>query len=67
MTAGEGDGEVVETIRALRDDGFDGFFSLEPHLGDARARRAPSPAPSCGARPMPTFTELLRAEGIEYA
>ena len=63
---GDGDGRrrratasCVETIRALRDDGFDGFFSLEPHLGDAaRARRllrpdavrpgahAPSPTPA---------------------
>ncbi|MDX6256021.1 MAG: hypothetical protein QOJ11_2355 [Frankiales bacterium] len=30
--AGEGDGQLRETIAALRDDGFDGFFSLEPHL-----------------------------------
>src|SRR4029450_3962331 len=34
VVAGAGDGEVVETVRALRDDGYDGFFSLEPHLGD---------------------------------
>ncbi len=33
VVAGAGDGQVVETVRALRDDGFDGFFSLEPHLG----------------------------------
>jgi hypothetical protein len=32
--ASAGDGELVETVRALRDDGFDGFFSLEPHLGE---------------------------------
>ena len=32
VPAGEGDGEVRETIRALRADGFDGFFSMEPHL-----------------------------------
>jgi hypothetical protein len=25
--AGAGDGELVETVWALRDDGFDGFFS----------------------------------------
>lgn len=34
MPAGEGDGELQETINALRDDGFDGFASLEPHLAD---------------------------------
>ncbi len=33
--AGEGDGQVPETIDALRADGFDGFFSLEPHLATA--------------------------------
>jgi sugar phosphate isomerase/epimerase len=32
VPAGEGDGELRETIAALRDDGFDGFLSLEPHL-----------------------------------
>jgi sugar phosphate isomerase/epimerase len=30
--AGEGDGQVRETLRALRDSGFAGFMSLEPHL-----------------------------------
>ena len=39
-----------QTIRALRHDGFDGFFSLEPHLG-AAPRPAASPARSCSAAP----------------
>ena len=30
--AGEGDGEMRETLQALRDSGFDGYMSLEPHL-----------------------------------
>jgi sugar phosphate isomerase/epimerase len=30
--AGEGDGQLRETLQALRDSGFDGFMSLEPHL-----------------------------------
>lgn len=30
--AGEGDGQIVQTLRALADSDFDGFFSLEPHL-----------------------------------
>lgn len=29
---GQGDGEVERTMRVLRDRGFDGFLSLEPHL-----------------------------------
>jgi sugar phosphate isomerase/epimerase len=32
--AGEGDGELLETLTALRDDGYQGFASLEPHLTD---------------------------------
>lgn len=35
VPAGQGDGEWRETIAALRDSGFDGFFSLEPHLASA--------------------------------
>lgn len=34
MPAGEGDGELQETISALRDDGYTGFASLEPHLAN---------------------------------
>ena len=30
--AGKGDGEMRETLIALRDSGFEGFMSLEPHL-----------------------------------
>lgn len=30
--AGQGDGEMRETLRALRDSGFTGYLSLEPHL-----------------------------------
>jgi sugar phosphate isomerase/epimerase len=30
--AGEGDGQLRETLAALRDSGFAGFVSLEPHL-----------------------------------
>lgn len=33
--AGQGDGQVRETLQALADSGFDGFFSLEPHLAHA--------------------------------
>jgi sugar phosphate isomerase/epimerase len=35
VPAGEGDGEVRETLAALRDSGFDGYLSLEPHLAEA--------------------------------
>ena len=37
VPAGQGDGELRETLTALRDSGFSGYMSLEPHL--ARAGR----------------------------
>jgi sugar phosphate isomerase/epimerase len=35
VPAGQGDGQVDETLSALRDSGFEGYVSLEPHLGQA--------------------------------
>src|SRR3954452_3114630 len=35
VPAGQGDGQLHETLTALRASGFDGFFSLEPHLASA--------------------------------
>jgi sugar phosphate isomerase/epimerase len=66
VVAGAGDGEVVETIRALRDDGFDGFFSLEPHLADYNASGGFSGA-ELWTSAWQAFTDILTSEGIEYA
>ena len=66
VVAGAGDGEVVETVRALRDDGFDGFFSLEPHLADYNARGGFSGA-ELWTSAWQAFTDILQIEGIEYA
>jgi sugar phosphate isomerase/epimerase len=35
VPAGQGDGQVRETLAALRDSGFQGYVSLEPHLATA--------------------------------
>jgi sugar phosphate isomerase/epimerase len=35
VPAGQGDGEIRETLAALRDSGFEGYVSLEPHLSEA--------------------------------
>jgi hypothetical protein len=35
VPAGQGDGELRRTLAALREDGFAGFMSLEPHLAEA--------------------------------
>jgi sugar phosphate isomerase/epimerase len=66
VVAGAGDGEVVETIRALRADGFDGFFSLEPHLGEYTAFGALSGS-ELFTKAWKAFTDILNSEGIEYA
>jgi sugar phosphate isomerase/epimerase len=66
VVAGAGDGEVPETIRALREDGFDGFFSLEPHLGTQNALGGFSGA-DLWTQAHAAFTGILRSEGIAYA
>jgi sugar phosphate isomerase/epimerase len=66
VVAGAGDGEVVETVRALRDDGFDGFFSLEPHLGSFDRVGGFSGA-ELWTSAWKAFTDILTAEGIAYA
>jgi sugar phosphate isomerase/epimerase len=66
VPAGDGDGELVQTLRALRDDGFDGYFSLEPHLRSAHSRGGFSGA-DLFEKAHSAFTGLLRQEGIEFA
>lgn len=65
VPAGEGDGQVGETVRALAADGFDGFFSMEPHLGTYTAFGAVS-GPAGFARATRAFTAILDREGISY-
>ncbi|OIV36294.1 xylose isomerase [Mangrovactinospora gilvigrisea] len=66
VPAGEGDGELRETVEALRGDGFDGFFSLEPHLAAAGPLGGFS-----GAQLFETahgaFTGLLKERQIPFA
>lgn len=66
VTAGSGDGQMLQTIRALREDGFDGFFSLEPHLGSAHALGGFS-GPELWTKAHHDFTAMLKQEGIAYA
>jgi sugar phosphate isomerase/epimerase len=66
VAAGRGDGELVETIRELRRDGFDGFFSLEPHLNETHALGGFS-GPELFTEAWQAFTDLLKSENIAYA
>lgn len=40
MPAGAGDGNVEEILRRLMENGYDGFLSLEPHLGSFTGLKA---------------------------
>ena len=64
VPSGEGDGQLRETLTALRDDGYAGFASLEPHLADTHALGGFSGPASFGvaARAFRTLTDEL---GIE--
>ena len=65
VPAGEGDGELAQTLRAMRADGFDGFFSMEPHLAAAGAMGGFSGA-GLFTQATRTFTRLLDADRIIY-
>jgi sugar phosphate isomerase/epimerase len=66
VPAGEGDGQLPETLSALRASGFDGFFSLEPHLASAGPFSGFS-GPESFRKAAGAFKELLRRQGIEWA
>jgi sugar phosphate isomerase/epimerase len=65
VPAGEGDGQVREMLTALRADGFDGVFSLEPHLAIAGGFGGFS-GPAEFRRAATAFTGLLREQGIPW-
>lgn len=64
--AGEGDGDIRRILASLQADGFDGFFSLEPHLAVAGAAGGFS-GPELFTVAHTAFTGLLQALGIDYA
>jgi sugar phosphate isomerase/epimerase len=66
VPAGEGDGQVRETVRALRDSGFDGFFSMEPHLAMAGAFSGFS-GPELFRLAVQRFTAIHGEEGNAWA
>ena len=66
VPAGEGDGELVETLRALRDDGYSGFASLEPHLIDFSASGGFS-GPALFGRAARAFARLTDDLGVTLA
>jgi sugar phosphate isomerase/epimerase len=65
VPAGEGDGQLPELISALRASGFDGFFSLEPHLASA-GRYSGFSGPELFSKAAGALRELLRKQEIEW-
>lgn len=64
VPAGQGDGQVFETIQALRDDGYRGFASLEPHLASAHELGGFS-GPTAFGEAARAFAGLISPLGIE--
>jgi sugar phosphate isomerase/epimerase len=64
VPAGEGDGELRETLTALRDDGYAGYASLEPHLAEQSSTGGFS-GPAEFGRAARAFAALTREIGVE--
>lgn len=65
VPVGEGDGQVAEVLHALHTSGFEGFFSIEPHLGEYTAWGAIS-GPEQWRRAHAALVGLFEVEGISY-
>jgi sugar phosphate isomerase/epimerase len=66
VPAGEGDGEIRETISALHASGFDGSFSLEPHLASSGTYSGFS-GPELFVQAAEAFKNLLRQRDIPWS
>jgi sugar phosphate isomerase/epimerase len=64
VPAGFGDGELRATLTALRDDGYEGFASLEPHLAEQSSTGGFS-GPAEFGRAARAFATLTREIGVE--
>ena len=62
--AGEGDGQLPQLLARLRDKGYNGVLSLEPHLLEARHSSGFSGAEGM-AMAVAALRELMAAAGIE--
>lgn len=65
VPSGEGDGEVRELVRRLLADGYDGFFSMEPHLAQTNSYGGFSGADEF-VRATKAFTAILDSEGATF-
>ena len=66
VAAGEGMARWPELLQRLREDGYDGFFSLEPHLA-AAGRYQGFSGPDLFRRASQALQRMLQTMGWEYA
>ncbi|GAB3269104.1 sugar phosphate isomerase/epimerase family protein [Arthrobacter pigmenti] len=66
VPSGEGDGQLLTTLTALRDDDYAGFASLEPHLASAHALGGFS-GPTAFGEAARAFRGLTDGIGVELA
>lgn len=64
VPAGEGDGDIARIVEALRDVGYGGFASLEPHLADAHVLGGFS-GPTAFGEAARAFRRIAEASGVE--
>jgi sugar phosphate isomerase/epimerase len=66
VPAGVGDGQLIETLTALRDDGYTGFASLEPHLV-AQHKLGGFSGPEAFGTAARAFASLACSIGVQLA
>lgn len=64
VPAGEGDGDLLRTVEALKADGYQGFASLEPHLAGAHGLGGFS-GPTAFGIAARAFAKVLRDAGVQ--
>jgi sugar phosphate isomerase/epimerase len=64
--AGEGDGDLLRTVEALKADGYTGFASLEPHLAGAHGLGGFS-GPTAFGIAARAFAKVIAEAGVQTA
>lgn len=64
VPSGEGDGDLLRTVKALKEDGYLGFASLEPHLAGAHGLGGFS-GPTAFGMAARAFAKVVNEAGVE--
>lgn len=64
VPSGEGDGDLLRTVEALKADGYSGYASLEPHLADVHSLGGYS-GPTAFGMAARAFAKVVSAAGVE--